>query len=97
MALFAVLVLLIMVPLTIWAWRRKPGRAAQAEFQSMWRLGPWGKQVITDFYALELMLALWILSHASAHDTWTLAIACILAMPVFGAMPAALYWLLAVA
>jgi hypothetical protein len=97
MAFFAALVLLVMVPLSIWAWRLKPGRAAQAEFLAIWRLGPWGKQIITDFYALEIVLSLWMLSHASAHGGWAFAIACTLAMPIFGAMPAALYWLLAVA
>ena len=96
MNVFAALVLIVMVPLSIWAWRLKPGREAQAEFIAMWKIGPWGKQVITDFYALELILALWMLSHAAAHATWVLAIVCILAMPVFGAMAAALYWLLAV-
>ena len=58
----------------------------------MWQIGPWGKQVIVDFYALELMLALWMVAHAAAHGTWILVALCIAAMPVFGAMPAAVYW-----
>ena len=97
MAFIAALVLVVMLPLSIWAWRLKPGRAAQAEFVAIWKIGPWGKQVIADFYALELVLALWMLSHAAAHQAWAVAIPCIVAMPVFGAMPAALYWLVSVA
>jgi hypothetical protein len=97
MTLIAALVLLVMAPLSIWAWRRKPGRAAQAEFLAMWHMGPWGKQIITDFYALELVLTLWMVSHAAGHGTWAVAIPCLVAMPVFGAMPAALYWLVSVA
>jgi hypothetical protein len=86
-----------MVPVTIWAWRLEPGRGALAEFHRIWQTGPWGKQLNFDFSALELILALWMLSHAAANESWTLAIACVVAMPVFGAMPAALYWLLAAA
>ena len=67
------------------------------EFLRMWNVGPWGKQVITDFYALELMLALWMITDAATRAAWTAwlaAIVSIAAMPVFGAMPAAIYWLL---
>ena len=95
MRFIALAVLAVMIPLSTWAWRRKPGRQAQDEFIRMWQVGPWGKQVITDFYALELMLALWMVAHAAAHGTWILVALCIAAMPVFGAMPAAVYWLAA--
>jgi len=97
MSLVAVIVLLVLVPLTIWAWRRAPGRAAIAEFSAIWQNGSWGKQIIADFYGLEAILALWMLSHAMAHETLGLAIGCILAMPIFGSMAAAAYWLLAMA
>ena len=97
MTFFAILVLLVMIPLSIWAWRLKPGVQAREEFIAMWRVGPWGKQVITDFYALEVMLALWMLSHAATHGSWLLVVPCIIAMPIFGAMPAAIYWLLSFA
>lgn len=96
MSLLAWIVLAVMIPLSVWAWRLEPGRAAREEFAQMWRVGPWGKQVLIDFYALELVLALWMLTHASVHESWVLAGVCIAAMPIFGAMPAAVYWLIAV-
>jgi hypothetical protein len=40
------------------------------------------------------VLALWMLTDAGSHGTWARAIACIVAMPIFGSMSAALYWLL---
>lgn len=97
MSLLAVLVLLVMLPLSIWAYRQRPGSGAKDEFAAMWRVGPWGKQIITDFFALEVMLMAWMLSHAYVHGTWVLALVCSITMPIFGAMPAAIYWLLAVA
>ena len=54
---------------------------------------PWGKQVYFDFYGLEVILALWMLEDASNGGSLGAAIASIVAMPVFGAMSAAAYWL----
>jgi hypothetical protein len=42
------------------------------------------------------MLALWMISHALAHDSLLLAIGCIVLMPIFGSMAAAAYWLFGV-
>jgi hypothetical protein len=89
----AIVLLAVLVPLFVWAWWRRPGQAAAAQFVDMWRMTPWGKQVIIDFFALETVLALWMLADAASRGAWLLATACIVAMPLFGAMPAALYWL----
>ena len=78
---------------TLWAWRSAPGRQAADQFLGIWRL-PWGKQFYVDFFGLQVVLALWMLSDAAARGTWPTAIACVAAMPIFGASPAALYWLL---
>ena len=52
---------------------------------------------MVDFWGLEIMLGLWMIQHALAADELALAIGCIVLMPVFGAMPAAAYWLIAIA
>lgn len=62
----------------------------------VWSFSPWGKQFMIDFWGLEIMLALWMVSHALAQGSLGLAIGCIVLMPIFGAMPAAAYWLFAV-
>ena len=67
----------------------RPGR--------IWRSGPWAKQLYIDLFGLEIILALWLASHAAAQGSWVLFGVCIATMPVFGAMSAALYWILAVA
>lgn len=93
MKLVALVVLVAVLAVSAWAWRHHPGRAAADEFASIWTR-PWGKQLILDFFGLEAVLALWMLSDAATRGTWAPAIACIAAMPVFGSMSAALYWLL---
>ena len=93
MTVVALAVLLILVAVSAWAWRQSPGRRAADEFREIWQK-PWGKQLMLDFFGLEAILALWILSDASSRGTWGSAIACIAAMPIFGSMSAAAYWLL---
>ena len=92
-ALAAALVVLL-VPLFAWAWRVKPGRAAADQFVEIWRLRPWGKQLTLDFVALEVVLAMWMLDDAAVRGVWWPAGAAIATMPILGAMPAALYWML---
>ena len=78
---------------SLWAWRAAPGRQAAEQFIGIWQR-PWGKQFYVDFFGLEAILGFWMLADASARGSWAFAIACIVAMPVGGALPAALYWLL---
>ena len=92
----ALAVLLVVAASSVIALRRRPGSVAGQDFLHVWSFSPWGKQFLLDFYGLEVILALWMVSHALAHDALGLAIVCLVAMPVFGAMAAAAYWLLAV-
>jgi hypothetical protein len=92
----ALAVLLVVAASSVVALRRRPGNLGGQDFLHVWRFSPWGKQFYLDFLGLEVILALWMLGHATSHDATGLAIACIAAMPVFGAMSAAAYWLLAV-
>ena len=78
---------------SVWAWRLAPGRQAAEQFLGIWRI-PWGKQFYVDFFGLQVVLALWMLSDAAVRGTWLLAIACSITMPILGAFPPALYWLL---
>jgi len=89
----AAVVLVVMVGLTLWAWRLRPGRQAADQFIDIWRL-PWGKQLTVDFVGLEIILALWMFTDAAARDTWLSAVVCVALMPIFGSMSAAAYWLL---
>src|SRR5262245_2789240 len=90
----AVLVLGSVAALSIWAMQRRPGRLALDDFLHVWRFSPWGKQFLVDFYGMEVVLALWMISHAVANDSLGLALACIALMPILGSMSAAAYWLL---
>jgi hypothetical protein len=94
MKLIAVAVFLVMLSVSAWAWRLAPGRRAADQFVDIWRQRPWGKQFFLDFFGLEVMLALWMVADAASRGAWVLAGLCIAAMPIFGAMSAALYWLL---
>jgi len=89
----ALIVIAAWAVITLHAWRAMPGRQAADQFGGIWRL-PWGKQFFVDFFGLETILALWMLSDAAARGAWTLALVCTAAMPIFGAAAAALYWLL---
>lgn len=88
-------VLVTVAAVSVWALRLRPGRLALEDFARIWTSSAWGKQLLVDFCGLEVVLALWMLGHAMAHDAWLPAVACIASMPVFGAMSAAAYWLLA--
>jgi hypothetical protein len=93
MQLVALAVIAAWCSVTLWAWRAAPGRQAAEQFIGIWQR-PWGKQFYVDFFGLEAILGFWMLADASARGSWAFAIACIVAMPVGGALPAALYWLL---
>jgi hypothetical protein len=95
MDLIAIAVILIVAGVSVWALRL---RAAQAidDFRAIWANGPWGKQLMLDFGGLEVVLVLWMVTHASAAGTWLSFAICAAAMPIFGSMAAAAYWLLAV-
>lgn len=89
----AMLVLVTLVSVSAWAWRLVPGRKAADQFKDIWNR-PWGKQLMLDFFGLEIILALWMIRDAASGGTWVSAIVCIVAMPMFGSMAAAAYWLL---
>jgi hypothetical protein len=93
MKLIALTVLIVMLIISAWAWRVAPAKKAADQLVEIWRVNPWGKQFYFDFFGLEIMLALWMLADAMSCGAWLLFAACTLAMPIFGAMPAALYWL----
>lgn len=93
--ILAALVLLVVAALTVVAWRAQPGREAGEAFLDIWRSGPWARQVFLDFAGLEIVLALWMLAHAATQGSWLLVGVCIATMPLLGAMPAALYWIVA--
>jgi hypothetical protein len=95
MTAIALAVLVAVAAVSVWALRVRPGRLAGEDFVHVWSFSPWGKQFMLDFWGLEVMLALWMVSHATAHDSLLQAVVCIVLMPVFGAMSAAAYWLLA--
>ena len=79
---------------TVWAIRRSPDFFD--DFWKIWSL-PWGKQITIDFYGLEVVLVLFMLTHATGSGTWVAFWVCAALMPVFGASAAAAYWLVAVA
>jgi hypothetical protein len=83
-----------MLAVSLWAWRAAPGQQAADQFIGIWRAGVWGKQFYCDFFSLEVVLALWMLPDGAARGHWLLAPLCVITMPVFGALPAALYWVL---
>lgn len=93
MNLVAGIVIIVVASVSLWAWRKVPGGKAADEFRNIWSL-PWGKQLMLDFFGLETVLALWMISDAMAAGTWTIAVLCIAAMPIFGSMSAAAYWLI---
>jgi hypothetical protein len=88
----ALLVIVAWAGISAWAWSRAPGRQAADQFARIWQV-PWGKQFFVDFFGLEIVLALWMLSDAAVRGSWALGVICVAAMPIFGTLPAALYWL----
>ncbi len=97
MNIAALVVLLGVAALSIWAWRRRPAADFIDDFASIWEASPWGKQLLADFYGLEVILVLWMTTHAYETGDWLVYGICVATMPMFGAMSAATYWLLAVA
>lgn len=95
MNLVAMAVLVVMLGISAWAWRKAPAREAADQFTGIWRVNPWGRQFYFDFFGLQIMLVLWMLADAMARGTWVWFAVCTVTMPVFGAMSAALYWLVA--
>jgi hypothetical protein len=90
------LVLLAVASTTVWALRRSPGAGFVEQFQALWAM-PWGRQITIDFYGLEVVLALFMITHAMASGTWLALAACLASMPFLGATAAAAYWIFAVA
>ena len=88
------LVLVAVLGVSLWALRVAPGSQAADQLVGIWNVRPWGRQVYVDFFGLEVVLGLWMLSDASAHDRLVTAILCTLAMPLLGASAAAAYWLM---
>jgi hypothetical protein len=93
--LVALAVLVVVALVSLVSLRQRP-TTALADFIAIARQ-PWGRQLMVDFYGLEIVLVLWMATHAQAAGTWVAFAACAAAMPVFGAMAAAAYWLIAVA
>ena len=89
------LVLLIVGSATVWAYRRSPGSGLVEQFRSILAL-TWGKQVVVDFYGLQVVLALFMVTHALGSGAWLTLSVCLALMPFLGASAAAAYWLLAV-
>lgn len=96
MEIAALTVLLGVAVLSIWAWWQRPGAHFVGDFGSIWQTSPWGKQLLIDFYGLEVVLVLWMTTHAYEAGSWLVFGICVVTMPFFGAMSAAAYWLLAV-
>ena len=88
-------VLLTVGSATVWALVRSPGAGFLEQFQAIWSM-PWGKQVVIDFYGLEVVLALFMISHAMTTGAWLVLTVCLVLMPFLGASAAAAYWILAV-
>ena len=65
------------------------------QFGSIWTL-PWARQVVLDFFGLEVVLALFMVTHAAGTGAWLVLIVCPALMPFLGTSAAAAYWLLAV-
>jgi hypothetical protein len=94
MDIAALIVLLVVVLVSVWALRKRPD--AIGDIVAIWKR-PWGKQIFVDFYGLEIVLVLWMASHAQDNGTWLAFGVSVVTMPFFGAMSAAAYWLFAVA
>ena len=94
MSWIAVGVFLIVTASTLWALVRHPSGIVDLVF-TMWER-PWGKQVLLDFYGLEVILALFMVTHAMGTGTWLAVSVCLVLMPFLGASAAAAYWLIAV-
>ncbi len=96
MDMTALVVFLAVAALSIWAWRQHPASQFVSDFGSIWEGSPWGKQLLLDFYGLEVVLVLWMATHAYEAGSWLVFGLCVATMPLFGAMSAAAYWLVAI-
>ena len=96
MTFAAAATLVFVLGLTVWAIART-GPQTLTELGEAWNSGPWPKQIVADFYGLEVILALWMTQHAIGHETLWILIPGLASMPVLGASSAAAYWLFAVA
>ena len=67
MNIAAIVVLLVVALVSVWALRQRPD--AIADIVSIWER-PWGKQIFVDFYGLEIVLILWMTSHAQESGSW---------------------------
>jgi len=97
MDVVAFVVLLLVAALSIWAWSQRPAAQFVEDFATIWGASPWGKQLLVDFSGLAIVLVLWMTTHAYETGNWLVYGICVATMPLFGAMSAAAYWLLAVA
>lgn len=95
MELVAIAVILVYLAVSTWALRARPGSLAAEDFLHVWHFSPWGKQFMIDFYCLEIVVGLWLVSHAMANGTMLLAVVCLVLMPILGALPPAAYLLIA--
>ena len=93
----ALVVLLVVAALSIWAWSQRPAAQFVEDYATIWAASPWGKQLLVDFSGLAVVLVLWMTAHAYETGSWLIYGICVATMPLFGAMSAAAYWLLAVA
>jgi hypothetical protein len=57
MTAIALLVLLTVAAVSVWALRLRPGRLGGEDFVHVWSFSAWGKQFMVDFLGLEVMLA----------------------------------------
>ena len=97
MNIAALVVLLGVAVLSIWAWRQRPAAQLVGDFGSIWQASPWGKQLLVDFYGARSHLD--PLDDHTCVREWRLARLRHLRrhhLPLFGTMSAAAYWLLAV-
>ena len=95
MRLVALAVLIAVALVSLVSLRQRPGGVI-SDFVAIGKQ-PWGRQLLVDFYGLEVVLVLWMAAHAEATGGWLTFFVCAAAMPFFGAMAAAAYWLAAVA
>jgi hypothetical protein len=91
----AIAVVVLHLAVSAWALRARPGRLAGEDFLHVWRFSPWGKQFMVDFVCLEVVLGVWMVSHATANGALLLAVICLVLMPILGALPPAVYLLVA--
>lgn len=83
--------------LLVWAWWKRPAGHFREDTYAIWAGSPWGKQIVVDAFGLEIILLLWMAAHAADTGSWLAFAVCAVTMPLFGAMSAGAYWLIAFA